>query len=105
MTHLAALLLVLLTPASAHGSCATIQKLPEHANDRGAALDRQRLRQPRTSWARAENVHGVRKNSKPLRYGEIHLPCSQHEASSGCKAVASAVGHDGETLLGNGDQN
>ena len=61
---LAALLLMLLTPASAHGSCATMQALAqEHANDmaRRGSMDHNGFASRARRGARAENVaYGVK---------------------------------------------
>ena len=99
-THLAALLLVLLTPASAHGSCATMQALAqEHANDmaRRGSMDHNGFASRARRGARAENVaYGVKTKQQAIA---LWWGSSGHAANMrlpGCKAVASAVGHDGK---------
>ncbi|MGA9816622.1 MAG: hypothetical protein WBQ54_06690, partial [Pseudolabrys sp.] len=56
--------------------------------------------------ARAENVaYGVKTKQQAIA---LWWGSSGHAANmrlAGCKAVASAVGHDGQALLGNGDIN
>jgi hypothetical protein len=96
---IAALLLTLLTPASAHASCATMQALAqEHANDmaRRGSMDHNGFASRARRGARAENVaYGVK--TKPQAIA-LWWGSSGHAANMrlpGCKAVASAVGHNG----------
>jgi uncharacterized protein YkwD len=97
---LAALLLMLLTPALAYGSCATMQALAqEHANDmaRRGSMDHNGFASRARRGARAENVaYGVKTKQQAIA---LWWGSSGHAANmrlSGCKAVASAVGHDGK---------
>ena len=99
-TFLAALLLMLLTPASAHASCATMQALAqEHANDmaRRGSMDHDGFASRARRGARAENVaYGVKTKQEAVA---LWRGSSGHAANMrllGCKAVASAVGHDGK---------
>jgi hypothetical protein len=83
---LAALLLMLLTPASAHGSCATMQALAqEHANDmaRRGSMDHNGFATRARRGARAENVaYGVKTKQQAIAlWWGVIWPCSQHEAS------------------------
>jgi hypothetical protein len=96
---LAVLLLVLLTPASAHASCATMQALAqEHANDmaRRGSMDHNGFASRARRGARAENVaYGVKTKQQAIA---LWWSSSGHAANMrlpGCKAVASAVGHNG----------
>ena len=97
---LAALPLMLFTPASAHASCATMQALAqEHANDmaRRGSMDHSGFASRARRGARAENVaYGVRTKQQAIA---LWWGSSGHAANMrlpGCKAVASAVGHDGK---------
>jgi len=97
---LAALPLMLLTPASAHASCATMQALAqEHANDmaRRGSMDHNGFASRARRGARAENVaYGVKTKQQAIA---LWWGSSGHAANmrlTGCKAVASAVGHDGK---------
>jgi uncharacterized protein YkwD len=97
---LAALLSMLLAPASAHGSCATMQALAqEHANDmaRRGSMDHDGFTSRARRGARAENVaYGVKTKQQAIA---LWWGSSGHAANMrlpGCKAVASAVGHDGK---------
>lgn len=96
---LAALLLMLLTPASADASCATMQALAqEHANDmaRRGSMDHNGFASRARRGARAENVaYGVKTKQQAIA---LWWSSSGHAANMrlpGCKAVASAVGHTG----------
>ena len=97
---LAAFLLMLLTQASAHASCATMQALAqEHANDmaRRGSMDHSGFASRARRGARAENVaYGVETKQQAIA---LWWGSSGHAANMrlpGCKAVASAVGHDGK---------
>ncbi|MGA7387773.1 MAG: CAP domain-containing protein [Pseudolabrys sp.] len=96
----AALVLMLLTPASAHSSCVTMQALAqEHANDmaRRGSMDHNGFASRARRGARAENVaYGVNIKQQAIA---LWWGSSGHAANmrlSGCKAVASAVGRDGK---------
>jgi uncharacterized protein YkwD len=96
---LAAFLLMLLTQASAHASCATMQALAqEHANDmaRRGSMDHDGFASRARRGARAENVaYGVKTKQQAIA---LWWSSSGHAANMrlpGCKAVASAVGHNG----------
>lgn len=97
---LAALLLMLLSRASAHASCATMQALAqEHANDmaRRDSMDHNGFANRARRGARAENVaYGVKTKQEAIA---LWWGSSEHAANMrlpGCKAVASAVGHNGK---------
>ena len=94
------LMLLIITPASAHSSCATMQALAqEHANDmaRRGSMDHNGFASRARRGARAENVaYGVNTKQQAIA---LWWGSSGHAANmrlSGCKAVASAVGRDGK---------
>ena len=94
---LAALLLMLLTPASAHASCCNdASRNQEHVQRHGSARHVDTAPPARAAWS-ASRKCSLRCQDKEQamawcmgssgRAANMRLP--------GCKAVASAVGHDG----------
>ena len=96
---LAALLLMLFAPASAHASCATMQALAqEHANDmaRRGSMDHNGFANRARRGARAENVAaGVKTKQQAMAPWRGSSGHAANMRLAGCKAVASAVGRDG----------
>jgi hypothetical protein len=87
------------SPASVHASCATMQVLAqEHANDmaRRGSMDHAGFMDRARRGARAENVaYGLETKQQAIA---LWWGSSGHAANMrlpGCKAVASAVGHNG----------
>ena len=96
---LAALLLMLLAPASARASCATMYALAqERASDmaRRSSMDHSGFAYRARRGARAENVAAgvkTRQQAIALWWGSSGHPANMR--LPGCKPVASAVGRDG----------
>ena len=105
---LAALLLMLLTPASAHASCATMQALAqEHANDmaRRGSMDHNGFASPRAAWS-ASRKCSLRRQDKAASHCvmvEFIWPRSQHE-TAGMQGSGERGGAQRHALLGNGDR-